>query len=861
MTKQTKNRLIKPSEKPTFVPTIHSRHHDDMKTPSHSLSKDKEKDTSTRSPAAYKKMSSTSESKSPLTITISDPSQHPTFAPATNNPTFVPVKETKEPPSENLSTAKPSTASPTYNPKRSKTSPPVSLPANVKYGFLSISPLMITNNEIVTVNYQSRIPSIFDWIGAFTPANFVGDISNSKAAIPFLHGCCTGSCPWRNENFLGMMPLDNHYLTTGKGTLRFNLTNIRSDIRFYYFVGNQTHHKVVAKSSEVVSFQNVNEPLKNRIMPTHDPNIFQLLWSTKSSRIPFLKWGLQSNSHHFISYAKTSKIEKNSLCGAPANSVGFHDLGTINTAIFNLSLIEDIRRSINTTERNDLKLYYIFGDSHSALQSKEFQFIVPPLPGQHSSSIDSSKNSSSGSFPESSTASSSRTSLAIIGDLGVGFPFVDATSESVSFWDDMYPDASNTVASLSHYVQSPNSTVKALLHIGDLSYANGYLVVWDYYLEMIQPIVSRIAYLPAVGNHEVEDPHQKYSLYPLDTSGGECGTVNGRLFPMPVDSALGQDNVKAPWWSYETGLFHIIAISTEHHYAIGSPQYRWLLQDLQAINYTMTPWVVLMGHRPMYVSSQQCCDIGTDLPVMQSLMTNLEDIIHQYHVNIGLSGHLHNFQRQSAAYRNQTVTKSKLITDKKDSSLSYSLYDHPQSTIWMVVGASGAGPTSGDRNYSWSEKSWNNRYGYAILTAINETTAEWQLIEGKTNAVLDHVYIVQDPPRKNGTEPPSWVPLVKNSAADDYNKDSQHNNTGFGTMFIMLLGIIFVFFVGKLYYSSTNDKEEVDEGHDDSSSPLLDQKRNGKYKHGTPRKKKNSYGTYPDEKHHESDPVVTLEEA
>lgn len=44
--------------------------------------------------------------------------------------------------------------------------------------------------------------------------------------------------------------------------------------------------------------------------------------------------------------------------------------------------------------------------------------------------------------------------------------------------------------------------VDSIFHIGDISYATGFLVEWDYFLHLITPIASRISYMTAIGNHE-----------------------------------------------------------------------------------------------------------------------------------------------------------------------------------------------------------------------------------------------------------------------------------------------------------------------------------------------------------------------
>lgn len=44
--------------------------------------------------------------------------------------------------------------------------------------------------------------------------------------------------------------------------------------------------------------------------------------------------------------------------------------------------------------------------------------------------------------------------------------------------------------------------VDSIFHIGDISYATGFLVEWDFFLQLISPFASRVAYMTAIGNHE-----------------------------------------------------------------------------------------------------------------------------------------------------------------------------------------------------------------------------------------------------------------------------------------------------------------------------------------------------------------------
>lgn len=51
-------------------------------------------------------------------------------------------------------------------------------------------------------------------------------------------------------------------------------------------------------------------------------------------------------------------------------------------------------------------------------------------------------------------------------------------------------------------------SIDSIFHIGDISYATGFLVEWDFFLHLISPIASRLSYMTAIGNHE------RYLLFP-----------------------------------------------------------------------------------------------------------------------------------------------------------------------------------------------------------------------------------------------------------------------------------------------------------------------------------------------------------
>lgn len=65
---------------------------------------------------------------------------------------------------------------------------------------------------------------------------------------------------------------------------------------------------------------------------------------------------------------------------------------------------------------------------------------------------------------------------------------------------EMQPGSLSVVKAMSDEVN--NGNVDSIFHIGDISYATGFLVEWDFFLHQITPVASRVSYMTAIGNHE-----------------------------------------------------------------------------------------------------------------------------------------------------------------------------------------------------------------------------------------------------------------------------------------------------------------------------------------------------------------------
>ena len=50
-------------------------------------------------------------------------------------------------------------------------------------------------------------------------------------------------------------------------------------------------------------------------------------------------------------------------------------------------------------------------------------------------------------------------------------------------------------------------------------------------------------------------------------------------------------------YGFDYGCIHFVMMSTEHDYNISSKQHTFLEQHMQAVNRSVTPWMIFSGHR------------------------------------------------------------------------------------------------------------------------------------------------------------------------------------------------------------------------------------------------------------------------
>ncbi|KAL6616223.1 hypothetical protein ACP70R_038493 [Stipagrostis hirtigluma subsp. patula] len=468
---------------------------------------------------------------------------------------------------------------------------------------------------------------------------------------------------------------------TCAATLTFHVVNFRTDVEFVLFSGG-FETPCVLKRSGAVPFANPASPLYGHLSSIDSTaTSMRLTWVSGDGRPQQVQYGVGKSAT-----SQVTTFTQRDMCGvpvlpSPAKDFGWHDPGYIHSAVM-------------TGLQPSQSYSYRYG-SDSVGWSDMIKFRTPPAAG------------------------SDELLFVIYGDMGKA-----PLDPSVEHY--IQPGSITVTNAVAKEMQTRK--VDSIFHIGDISYATGFLVEWDFFLHLIKPLASQVSYMTAIGNHE-RDYAESGSVYVTPDSGGECGVAYESYFPMP---AVGKDK---PWYSIEQGSVHFVVMSTEHAWSKNSEQYNWMSEDLSSVNRSRTPWVIFIGHRPMYSSHA-----GIPLNVDPNFLASVEPLLLNYKVDLVFFGHVHNYERTCAVYQSKCIGMP-----KKDAS-GVDTYDNSNYTapIHAIVGAGGFNldkfPKIAERRWSLSRVS---EFGYARVHATRT-----DVLVQSTMEIRDQFRIVKRAPAR-----------------------------------------------------------------------------------------------------------------
>lgn len=240
------------------------------------------------------------------------------------------------------------------------------------------------------------------------------------------------------------------------------------------------------------------------------------------------------------------------------------------------------------------------------------------------------------------------------------------------------PNSDQTVATVTKLVQT--GQVDAIFHNGDISYADGDMEHWDMYFRKIEPFASRVPYMVSPGNHEFWFNFSSYK----------------HRFWMPL--AEDRQNM---YYSLNIGALHLIAVDTESIIDtayMSKTQLEWLKLDLQAVNRQTQPWLLSMGHRPIYCSNHNRRDCNSTFS--HFLQEAMEDLLYQFKVDLHFQSHVHNYERTWPMYRDAPTSTN---------------YSSPSAPVYVVNGAGGnrEGNSMPPGNLPWTPQPSGNNHPQA----------------------------------------------------------------------------------------------------------------------------------------------------
>ena len=286
------------------------------------------------------------------------------------------------------------------------------------------------------------------------------------------------------------------------------------------------------------------------------------------------------------------------------------------------------------------------------------------------------------------------------------------------------PKSNATIARMNALIDA--GLIDAVVHQGDVSYADGAEQNWDVFGRKIQSISSRVPYLVSPGNHEQVWwgglPYRtRWSMPPpMDTSGN----------PLPL-SLIGNRS----FFSVDFGKVHWVMFDTESPLDLGDvpvAEADWIKADItKARTSSPSQWIVTAAHRPLYCTNGNWKSSDKDCFTAAGVLRGqIEASFISAKVDILLTAHMHGYERTvPVANSIPTVGATTYIVNGAGGNRESN--DNPAGDApWSVPGAHFAD------------------IGYGLMTIVTSPTpgASWlqyQFIRSADGTVLDMVNITK----------------------------------------------------------------------------------------------------------------------
>ncbi|KAJ5376016.1 hypothetical protein N7509_012902 [Penicillium cosmopolitanum] len=286
-----------------------------------------------------------------------------------------------------------------------------------------------------------------------------------------------------------------------------------------------------------------------------------------------------------------------------------------------------------------------------------------------------------------------------------------------------------------------------VIHPGDFGYSDdwylkfknilqgkeAYQAILEQFYDQLAPIAGRKLYMASPGNHEADCSEIPY-LLELCPEGQKNFTDFMHRFENTMPPRRESYPTPPFWYSFDYGTAHVVMINTETDFpdapdgtdgsakldsgpfGKSGQQLEFLKADLASVDRTVTPWVVVAGHRPWYsTGSGNTCD---------SCQAAFESIFYKYGVDLGVFGHVHNSQRFLPVV-NGTADPNGM--------------KNPKAPMYIIAGGAGniEGLSSVGSKPDYTEFAYADDYSYASITFVDEQNLKVDFISSSSGDILD----------------------------------------------------------------------------------------------------------------------------
>jgi predicted phosphodiesterase len=266
------------------------------------------------------------------------------------------------------------------------------------------------------------------------------------------------------------------------------------------------------------------------------------------------------------------------------------------------------------------------------------------------------------------------------------------------------------------YLQANKEDIDAIILAGDLAYPNARPDRWDMWFDLLDrfSVFHEVSLQIATGNHDVD----------ITDESGQIFTAYENRFQMPaIQPAIRKPslgfNEKNPgvpypleydygnaYYAFTYGIARHVVVSSYSNFDPGSKQYTWLVDELESIDRSVTPWLIVTIHVPIY---NTFCKHRKDVQVIRA-REYLEPLFVEHHVNIVFSGHVHAYMR----------TKNVAFGELNDTA--------PMYIIAGDGGRQAKSPFFNAEPEKWVASRDATIFGFGTIEIFNHTHVKWDWV-------------------------------------------------------------------------------------------------------------------------------------